>query len=146
MKNLILILTITLFYISNVYSQDFSIEGTWRQVSMEIYQDGYITSKSINSGADQQLKSWSKNYFLFVGKTISDKGETSYAFGNGTYNLSGNHYNEEINVHVSPDYEGLKLKLHMELKNDTLIQIFPVKFDYSFDKSNCWIEKFVKVD
>jgi hypothetical protein len=70
----------------------------------------------------------------------------SRSFGNGTYTLQGNHYTENIKVHVSPGYEGQTLKFHMELKGDTLTHIFPVKNDWSYDKKNCWIEKFIKVN
>jgi len=124
---------------------EFSIVGTWKQVSMQIFENGQLVSNVINTGYGQQLKSWSKTSFLFAGKSIDNNG-ASYSFGNGKYTLDGNHYTEDINVHVSPNYEGMKLKLHLELKNDTLIQIFPVRYDWSYDKNNCWIEKFVRVD
>ena len=42
-------------------------------------------------------------------------------------------------------YEGKSLKFYMELKGDTLTQIFPVNNDWSYDKENYWIEKFIKV-
>jgi len=132
------------FFIYPSQSQDFSIVGTWKQVSFKVIQNGHMMSKVTNSGNGEQLKSWSKERFLFAGKTI-DNNNASYSFGNGNYTLHGNHYIETIKVHVSPSYEGKILKLYMELKGDTLTQIFPVNNDWSYDKENCWIEKFIKV-
>jgi len=70
----------------------------------------------------------------------------SSSFGNGKYSLNGNHYTEKIKVHTSPAYEGKNLKLILEIRGDTLIQIFPVNNNWSYDKENCWTEKYVKVD
>ena len=145
MKKLILISFFFALFAFQTRSQEISIAGTWKQVCMEIIENGRSTTNVTNSRNGEQLKSWSKEYFLFAGKTINHN-EVSRSFGNGTYSLVGNNYTEDINVHVSPNYEGIKLKLHLEIKGDTLIQIFPVKYDWTYDKSNCWIEKFVRVE
>lgn len=145
MKKSLLILFLFSLFVYQSQSQDFSIVGTWKQVSFKVIKNGNTVSKVTNSGNGEQLKSWSKESFLFAGKTI-DNNNVSYSFGNGNYSLHGNHYTENIKVHVSPSYEGKNLKLHLELKGDTLTQIFPVKDDWSYDKKNCWIEKFIKVD
>jgi hypothetical protein len=44
----------------------------------------------------------------------------------GSYTLDGNKYEEQVLWHYNPAYVGNKLKMLMELKNDTLIQTFPV--------------------
>ncbi len=145
MKKLILFSFLPFLFVYQTRSQEIAIVGTWKQVSMEIIENGHSTTNVTNSGNGEQLKSWSKDYFLFAGKSIN-LNQVSRSFGNGTYSLVGNHYTEDINVHVSPAYEGIKLKLHLEIKGDTLIQIFPVKYDWTYDKANCWIEKFVRVE
>jgi len=145
MKKFLLILFLSSFFIQQSQSQNFSIVGTWKQVSYKSIKNGKMISHVTNSGNGEQLKSWSKKSFLFAGKSIENN-NVGYSFGNGNYSLQGNHYTENIKVHVSPAYEGINLKLYMELKGDTLTQIFPVKNDWSYDKGNCWIEKFVKVD
>ena len=145
MKKSLLILFLFPLFVYQSQSQDFSIVGTWKQVSYKAISNGITVSKVTNSGNGEQLKSWSKESFLFAGKTI-DNNKVSYSFGNGNYSLHGNHYTENIKVHVSPNYEGKILNLHLELKGDTLTQIFPVKNDWSYDKENCYIEKFIKVD
>lgn len=145
MKKLLLILLLSFLFIYPSQSKDFSIVGTWKQVSFRIIKNGTTVSKVTNTGNGKQLKSWSKESFIFVGKAI-DRNNVSYSFGNGNYSLDGNHYTEKIKVHVSPSYEGKNLQMYMELKGDTLIQIFPVGTDWSYDMNNCWIEKFIKVD
>ena len=145
MKKSLLILFLFFLFVNQSQSQDFSIVGTWKQVSFKVISNGVTVSKMSNSGNGEQLKSWSKESFLFVGKVTEDN-KVSYSFGNGNYSLHGNHYTENIKVHVSPSYEGKSLNFLMELKGDTLIQIFSVKNDWSYDKKNCWIEKFIKVD
>ncbi|HAH25921.1 MAG TPA: hypothetical protein DCL77_19545 [Prolixibacteraceae bacterium] len=144
MKKLLLLLLMSCFFILQSQSQDFSIVGTWKQASFRVVRNGLTVSQVSHIGNGEQLKSWSKESFLFVGKAI-DNNNVSYSYGNGNYSLKGNHYIENIKVHVSPSYEGKSLKFNMELKGDTLIQIFPVKDDWSYDKENCWIEKFIRV-
>jgi len=145
MKKPLLILFLFFLFAYQSQSQDFSIVGTWKQVSFTVISNGITVSKVTNSGNGEQLKSWSKESFLFVGK-VTENNNVSYSFGNGNYSLHGNHYTENIKVHVSPSYEGKTLNFIMELKGDTLIQIFSAKNDWSYDKKNCWIEKFIKVD
>ncbi|HEY3371104.1 MAG TPA: hypothetical protein VGK10_09670 [Prolixibacteraceae bacterium] len=145
MKKLLLLLLLSSFFIQQSQSQDFSIVGTWKQVSFRVVRNGNTVSQVSHIGNGEQLKSWSKERFLFVGKAINNN-DVNYTYGNGNYNLEGNHYTENIKVHVSPSYEGLSLKFLMELKADTLTQIFPVKDDWTYDKENCWIERFVKVE
>ena len=145
MKKLLLLLLLSSFFIQQSQSQDFSIVGTWKQVSFKVINNGQMVSNVTNSGNGEQLKSWSKESFIFVGKTL-DNNNLSRSFGNGNYTLHGNHYTENIKVDVSPSYEGKTLKFHMELKRDTLIQIYSVNNDWSYDTKNCWIEKFVKVN
>ena len=146
MKKLLLLLLISSFFIQQSQSQDFSIVGTWKQVSYKTIKNGHSVYNMTNSGNGEQLKSWSKESFIFAGKSIDNDNNVSRSFGNGNYSLHGNHYTENIKVHVSPDYEGKSLKFYMELKGDTLTQTFSVNSDWSYDKKNCWIEKFIKVN
>ena len=113
-------------------------------VSIEILKNG-TPIMAAKDGSIEQLKSWSKEHFIFAGKTKNTNQE-SRSFGNGKYTLNGNRYTEKIEVHTSPAYEGINNKLLLEIKGDTLIQIFPVKNDWTYDKENYWIEKYVKVD
>lgn len=145
MKKLFLILFICFFFNHLSQSQDFSIVGTWKLVGQKSVRNGLVTTFVLNSDNGIQLKSWTKENFLFAGKTINNN-QVSYSCGHGNYTLQGNQYVEIIKVHANPTFEGRTLKLYMELNGDTLTQISPVRSDLSYDKQNCWMEKYVKVE
>ena len=121
------------------------LNGTWEVVSFEVIRDG--TATMIKSGDDDgsQIKTWSNQHFIFVGK-FTNEDKVQHNFGGGTYNLKGNHYSEQIQYHASPLSVGKTVKMLLELKNDTLIQIFPVDENWNYDKNNCQIEKYVRLD
>ncbi len=142
MKKLILfIVTVFLFSCSDPVNK---LEGTWKLVEYKSFVDGKVTWTVPGNADGEQLKSWSGEYFLFVGEFIAD-GTTNPNYGNGTYTLDGNHYTEHIDFHVSKDYSGVDERLLIEFKGDTLIQINPVNVDWTYDKDNYRMEKYVRV-
>ena len=142
MKKLILLfVTVLIFACSNPGSR---LEGTWKLVEYRSIVDGEIAWTIPGNAEGEQLKSWSGEYFMFVGKFISD-GTTTPNYGSGTYTLKGNHYTEHITFHVSEDYVGTDERLLMEFKGDTLMQINPVNVDWSYDKDNYRMERYVRV-
>ena len=86
MKKSLLILFLFPLFVYQSQSQDFSIVGTWKQVSFKVISNGITVSRVTNSGNGEQLKSWSKERFLFAGKVTEDN-KVSYSFGNGNYSL-----------------------------------------------------------
>jgi len=122
------------------------LQGAWKLVSYKGVNAGVVTH-TVNSEKDgEQLKIWSKNHFLFVGKFYYNE-EWMNNFGSGTYTLDGNHYTEEIMVHAGgSDYEGTTAKLLIYFSGDTLIQINPVKDDWTYDKNNYRMEKYVRAE
>lgn len=145
MKKLLLLLFLSTISIHASQAQDFSIVGTWKLVGTQGIRNGITYFQATNSENVDQLKTWTKENFLFVGKTISNYNK-NYSFGSGNYTLQGNNYTEMIKVHATTSHEGKMMKLYMELKGDTLFQIGPVKADWSIDKENCWMEKYIKVE
>jgi hypothetical protein len=113
-------------------------------VSEEIVRNGK-SNFTIHDHKNNGLKTWSDQYFLFV-NTNSEGAQPQSSFGGGTYELSGNKYTEHIEHHVAPNYRGITLRLHLEIKGDTIIQIFPCDASYYYDKNNCVIQKYVRVD
>ena len=145
MKKLLFLLFICFFFNHLSQSQDFSIVGTWKLVGCKGVRNGITTTLVKNSENGEQLKSWTKENFLFAGKTINNN-QAIYSCGHGNYTLQGNQYVERIKVHANPAFEGRTLKLYMELNGDTLTQISPVRSDLSYDKENCWMEKYIKIE
>jgi hypothetical protein len=76
------------------------------------------------------IKIWTKNYFISVGRFQIDT--TVYnAYVGGKYTLDGNKYVEEIIYHADKDYVGRKVRLLLEIKNDTLIQKYSADEKFS---------------
>ncbi|WP_297100680.1 hypothetical protein [uncultured Draconibacterium sp.] len=142
MKKLILLfVTVLLLSCSTPVNR---LEGTWKLVEYKSIVDGKVAWTVPGNADGEQLKSWSGEYFLFVGEFISE-GTNNPNYGNGTYTLDGNHYTEHIDFHVSQDYVGKDERLLIEFKGDTLIQINPVNVDWSYDKDNYRMEKYIRV-
>jgi len=106
------------------------IEGTWEMVSGKwtpldstvVYEyPGYFKDVS-------QLFMYSKNYFIYCGRFMSDT-DTTDNYGGGTYQFDENKYEETILYNSNPDIIGTKLAFELVIKNDTLIKTGPIKED-----------------
>ena len=125
-------------------SEKAKLNGTWKIVSQEVIRNGESTvlvKDENNSG----LKTWSDKYYMFVGKSVNGQ-MISQTFGGGRYELSGTDYTEYCDYHVAPNYRGRILHLYLEIKGDTLMQAYPCDNNFNYDKDNCTIEKYVRVD
>lgn len=115
-------------------------QGTWRMISYKVVDDG--AARYLQG---EQLKTWTKNYVLFVGK-FHVNGEDKYNYGSATYSISGTHYTENFIHMVSSANEGKAVKVLLEIKGDTLYQTFPIKDDWTYDKNNYRQEKYVRAE
>lgn len=116
------------------------IQGTWRMISYKVVDDG--AARYLQG---EQLKTWTKNHVLFVGK-FHVNGEDRYNYGSATYSISGTHYTENFIHMVSGANEGKAVKVLLEIKGDTLYQTFPIKDDWTYDKNNYRQEKYVRAE
>jgi hypothetical protein len=119
--------------------------GGWKMVQMQSNDNGKITNYFSNRYNVYQTKMWTKNHFMFVGKYQVDT-VTTYRYGVGTYTLNGNIYVEDILYHFDASYEGRKNKIRLEIRNDTLLHIFPVNDKGEPSQSIYWIEKYVRLE
>jgi len=119
------------------------INGTYRFASEEYITNG-IGSKVLYDKDNGGLKTWSDKYVLWVNS--SSRGEGGGELGGGTYQLNGNHYTENFQHHASISFRGVSLKMYLEMKGDTVVQIWPCDADFKYDKKNCVIHKYVRVD
>lgn len=120
-------------------------EGTWKMIQMQMIDRGKITNYFSDRYKVNQIKMWTGNHFSFVGKYEVDT-TSSYRFGVGTFTLDGNIYEETILYHFNQAYEGNKNKIWLEIRNDTLLHIFPVDNTGKPDPNKHWIEKYVRLD
>jgi hypothetical protein len=98
------------------------IEGAW-QLSYGKWTSLEQTFPDQLKGSD--IKIWSTGYWIFAGQYKLDT-LIQDNYGQGTYTLNGNQYEEKVAVHVSKAYVGKTVRMLIEIKNDTLIQKWPV--------------------
>jgi hypothetical protein len=123
MKLKSLFLIVTVFVLLSFKTEKTKLNGTYKIVSEEVVRNGESTF-NVKNDKNSGLKTWSDKYFMFVSSSIVGS-QISNTFGGGTYELSGNNYTENIQHHVAPNYRGITLKLYLEMKGDTVIQIYP---------------------
>jgi hypothetical protein len=121
-----------------------SLMGAWLMVQMQRVDGGKVTNYFSDRYKVNQIKMWSENHFIFVGKYEVDT-LTSYRFGDGTYSLKGNLYVEDILYHFDKSYEKKKNKIWLEIRNDTLFHTFPVNDNGRPVQAIYWIEKYVRL-
>ncbi len=122
-----------------------SIEGAWRLVQARWVNNDTLAGDYPGKWAGSDMKMWSKGYFSFIGHMKEGTGFTD-SYGGGRYKLDGNRYEEEIQFHVAHALVGQTVKMLLEVKNDTLIQTWPVGENGQIDKSNYTVEKYVRLD
>jgi hypothetical protein len=65
-------------------------------------------------------------------------------YGGGKYKLEGNRFEEEAMFHADTSYIGKKLRLILEIHNDTLIQKWPADENWNIVKIYS-IEKYIRL-
>ena len=121
-----------------------SLLGAWQMVQMQGVEGGKVTNYFSEKYKVNQTKMWSENRFIFVGKYQVDT-VTTYRYGVGTYTLNGNLYEEDILYHFVESYEGQKNRIWLEIRNDTLLHIFPVDETGKPNQTRHWVEKYVRI-
>ena len=111
------------------------VSGTW--VSIEETYPGQIT------GSD--IKMWTKDYFAFAGEFQFDTVVLdNYGWGKYKF-IEGNKYEEYIiHHHNAPGSKGQTIKMLMELRNDTLIQRWPVDENWNLAEDHS-TEKYIQL-
>jgi len=148
MKLKTLILLALVFTLFSFKSDKLKLNGTWKLISQELVRNGQSRISILDQANGEQLKTWSDKYFMFVGNIYSANGTTNN-FGGGTYELSGHVYTEEVLYHNVPSFRGRKVQQYLEIKGDTLYQVYlfsPLDENGNYNKNNCNIEKYIRAD
>jgi hypothetical protein len=119
-------------------------QGAWQLVYMHGISGDSIDYKFPGNITGSDVKIWSEGNFNAIGHFKIDTNIINLYSG-GVYKLEGNRYEEDILYHFHQDLVGTKNKMLLELRNDTLIQTFPVDDNGQIDKSNYNIEKYVRL-
>ena len=104
-----------------------------------------LTFEFPGSTTGSDIKMWTENHFLTVGRFQMDTTFMDNGVG-GTYTLDGNKYEETILYMPGQNGTGQKVKMLLELRNDTLIQTWPVDENGQIDKTNYSVEKYIRLD
>jgi len=119
-----------------------AIEGSWRMVYGEWMASDSSTYPAQIMGS--QIKSWTKEYFTFVGEFKRGHSPIEDAYGGGTYTLIGNRYTENAVYQYTKAYLDNEIRILLEIKGDTLIQRWPATVDWKLPKKYC-MEKYVRL-
>lgn len=121
------------------------VEGTWRLAYEYEIRDGTFTTIFPGNSTGSELKMWAGNRWSLVGISIADSVITDNYAG-GTFTLNGNDYREMVEFHSAPEYLGQTVRLFLEVKNDTLTQIWPVDDHGEPVRELHYMEKWVRMD
>jgi len=140
-----LFLLIPLLFGSCTQEKNSPMEGAWK-LAYE-YEVKGESSTLIFPGTSQgsEIKMWSGDSWALVGVFIEDSIVTDN-FGGGKFTLEGTNYQEIVEYHSATEYLGQTVKLFLEIKNDTLTQIWPVDEAGEPVRSHYYMEKWVKFE
>ncbi len=120
------------------------VEGTWRLAFEYEIRDGSPTVIYPGTSTGSELKMWAGNRWSLVGISFSDSVITDN-FAGGTFTLEGYDYREMVEFHSAPEYLGQTVRLFLEVKNDTLTQVWPVDEDGEPIRELHYMEKWVRM-
>lgn len=118
--------------------------GAWDLISAKHVSNDTTTASFPGDYVGSQVKMWSDNYWMFVGKYKQDT-VVMDGYGGGNYTLEGIVYKETIVYHSTETMPGETIRMRIVVKNDTLIQVWPADEKGEIDKSNYNSEKYVRV-
>jgi len=145
MKTKLLCLFFIAFSISaHSQKKSLKIEGAWKMVQSQTIKGNESVIDFPGKVDNDITKIWSGNQCMAVGRTKQDKSVSDMYFL-GTFTLIGNRYEENIKILSYTEWEGKTIKMLLEMKNDTLIQTYPVDDKGQIDKNEAWSEKYVRV-
>ena len=124
--------------------KNLNIDGAWKVVQRQSISGDKVVTDFPGKDEVDVVKIWSGNHFMDVGRSKSDTIVTN-EFAYGTFKLDGSKYEEYVKYLFYKPYEGTTVKLSLVLRNDTLIQTFPVDDKGQPDKNGAWVEKYIKL-
>jgi hypothetical protein len=142
-KTISLGLTLLIIVASCTQKKSSPMDGAWNLVSWEMKMGDSLVSKYQKDFTGSEMKIWTNNHFAFVGRYKSD---TTFIdnCGGGTFKIDGTHYEETILYFPNQNAVGTSIKLLLEIKNDTLIQTWPLDENWQLIKANYNIQKLVR--
>ena len=144
MKTILLCCLMIVLSMSACQKKSLNIEGAWKLVQYQTLKENSAVVDFPGKNDMDMTKIWSGNHFMCVGRNKIDTTITDI-YGLGTYKLEGNRYEENIKFLFYKPWEGKTIKMILEIKNDTLIQTYPVDDKGEPDKDGAAIEKYIRI-
>jgi hypothetical protein len=116
------VLTMLIFLPGCVQEEILPIEGAWQWISADYSLDN-VTAPVQDDG--DITKFWTGGHFAFIGQLKSES-TVDDRYGWGTFELDGNRYTEHVKFHYDEVYQDASVRMILEIRNDTLIQKWPV--------------------
>jgi len=143
-KILALLSVIVLFTIGCNQEKSNPIEGAWDLVYFIAIDNDTITGQFPGTWEGKDMKTWSKEHFIFIGHYMMDTTEYD-SYGGGTYTLDGNIYKETVDFHYNKNAIGETYQMYIKVSNDTLYQIWPVDDTGEADKANYKEQRYIRL-
>ena len=144
-KKLLLCLVIPLILGSCTQESASPMEGAWKLAFEYEFTDGNRTILYPGANPGSEIKLWSGDRWALVGAFLEDS-LISDVFAGGKFTLEGTDYREIVEFHSAPEYLGQTVKLWLEIRDDTLTQIWPVDENGEPIQSQYYMEKWVKFE
>ncbi|WP_321517109.1 hypothetical protein [uncultured Bacteroides sp.] len=129
----------------NLYKKNYPI-GAWQLVYAKQMAGDSVVAQFPGTINGSQIKIWSEKNFFFVGKKkVAPDTVFHDTYGGGTYKLVDNKYQENIEYHFNKLAEHQIFNMILEVKNDTLIQTWPVDQHGDIVRANYYIEKYIRI-
>jgi hypothetical protein len=144
-KTILFGLIITLIIGSCGQEKKSPIEGAWKVVTWQNMNGDTLKWKLGVDYIGTEMKIWSEKHFAFAGRY---KHDTTFVdnCGGGSYKLDGTHYEESFLYFPVQSSVGTTARLLLEIKNDTLIQTWPVDENWKVIKTNYNIQKLIRFE
>jgi len=121
------------------------MEGAWRLAYEYEVKGESSTLLFPGVSLGSEIKMWTGDRWALFGVFFEDSTVTDN-FGGGKFTIEGTNYQEIVGYHSAKQYLGQTVKLFLEIKNDTLTQIWPVDEKGEPVKSHYYMEKWVRFE
>ena len=121
------------------------MEGAWKLAYEYEVKGDNTTLLYPGETLGSEIKMWSGDRWALVGVFVEDS-TLSDVFAGGKFTIEGTDYQEIVEFHSATEYLGQTVKLYLEIKNDTLTQIWPVDEAGEPVKSHYYMEKWVRFE
>jgi len=120
--------------------------GAWQLVYAKQMSGDSVVHELPGDISGSQIKIWSEKNFFFAGnkKTAPDS-VSEDTYGAGSYKLVDNKYQEIVQYHFNKLAEHQIFNMILEIKHDTLTQMWPVDQYGKVIPTNYYIEKYVRI-